>query len=111
MSVDAKEQVAAFYEQFQARKGKYDYLYGDEARKDLFIQLIGQGKNVLEVGCRAGNLTQHYAANNRVTGVDVDRHALRLFAQRFNASVHWVDIDLEPLPFPNDSFEVVVFSE
>lgn len=111
MSTDSKEQVAAFYEQFQAKSGKYDYLYGDEARKELFIRLIGQGKNVLEVGCRAGNLTQHYAANNRITGVDVDRNALQLFAQRLKAPAHWVDIDSELLPFPNNSFEVVVFSE
>lgn len=77
----------------------------------MFIRLIGQGKNVLKVGCRAGNLTQHYAANNRVTGVDVDRNALQLFAQRLNAPAHWVDVDSEPLPFPDNSFDVVVFSE
>jgi ubiquinone/menaquinone biosynthesis C-methylase UbiE len=111
MENQTKEQIATFYESFQGKKGKYDYLYGDEARKELFIRLIGQGKTVLEVGCRAGNLTQHYAANNRVTGVDVDRNALQLFAQRLNAPWHWVDIDSEPLPLPADSFDVVVFSE
>lgn len=77
----------------------------------MFIRLIGQGKNVLKVGCRAGNLSQHYAPNNRVTGVDVDRNALQLFAQRLNAPAHWVDVDSEPLPFPDNSFDVVVFSE
>jgi len=111
MQNQTKEQVAAFYEHFQARKGKYDYLYGDEARKELFIRLIGQGHDVLEVGCRAGNLTQHYASNNRITGVDVDRNALQLFEQRLHARAHWVDVDSEPLPFPDDSFDVVVFSE
>lgn len=110
MHDSSKERVAAFYEQFQ-KGGKYDYLYGDAARKNLLVRLIGQGKNVLEVGCRAGNLTQHYLTGNRVTGIDVDRNALELFEQRLGLKSHWVDVDAEPLPFEPDVFDVVVFSE
>jgi ubiquinone/menaquinone biosynthesis C-methylase UbiE len=106
----SKEQVAAFYEEFQKR-GKYDYLYGDEARKDLLIQLVGKGRSVLEVGCRAGNLTQHYAQGNRVVGCDVDRNALKLFEERLGLKGIWLDIDQEVLPFPEASFDVVVFVE
>lgn len=106
----SKENVAAFYEEFQKR-GKYDYLYGDAARKDLLVQLIGHGQSILEVGCRAGNLTQHYVAGNQVTGVDVDRQALELFERRLGLKGHWVDVDAEPLPFGAGAFDVVVFSE
>ncbi len=111
MTNGPKEQVAAFYESFQARKGKYDYLYGDAARKELLVELIGRDHDVLEVGCRAGNLTQHFAPGNRVTGVDVDREALELFQQRLGAPAHWIDVDSESLPFPDGAFDVVVFSE
>ena len=69
----SKEQVAEFYEEFQSR-GKYDYFYGDERRKNLYINLIGMGKRILEVGCRSGNLTQYYHSENDVIGVDVDRN-------------------------------------
>ena len=106
----AKEEVAKIYEAFQSR-GKYDYLYGDSARRKLFAQLIGKNHAVLEVGCRAGNLTQHYLEGNRVTGLDVDRNALRLFEERLGLKGHWVDVDSEPFPFPRESFDVVVFSE
>ncbi|MBM3838563.1 MAG: class I SAM-dependent methyltransferase [Verrucomicrobia bacterium] len=106
----SKEQVAAFYEEHQKR-GKYDYLYGDAARKDLLVRLIGLGKTILEIGCRAGNLTQHYMTGNQVTGLDVDRQALGLFEQRLGLKGHWVDVDAEPLPFAPDVFDVVVFSE
>ena len=110
MQDSSKEKVAAFYEEFQKR-GKYDYLYGDETRKKLFVRLIGQGNTVLEVGCRAGNLTQHYVSGNQVTGVDVDSAALQLFEQRLGLKGHWVDVDSEPLPFDPAAFDVVVFSE
>ncbi len=110
MQDGSKEKVAAFYEEFHKR-GNYAYLYGDDIRKNLLVRLIGQGKNILEVGCRAGNLTQHYAPGNRVTGVDVDRNALELFEQRLGFKGHWVDVDSEPLPFEDDAFDVVVFSE
>ena len=106
----SKDQVAAFYEQFQKR-GKYDYLYGNEARKALLIQIIGTGHHILEVGCRAGNLTQHYLQGNQVTGVDVDRNALKLFEERLGLKGHWVDVDSEPLPFADASFDVAVFAE
>jgi hypothetical protein len=40
MANSQKEQVAAFYEAHHSR-GKYDYLYGGEDRKELFVQLVG----------------------------------------------------------------------
>ena len=105
-----KSQVAEFYEEFQSH-GKYDYIYGDEARKNLYVELIGQGNQILEVGCRSGNLTQYYHEGNEVVGVDVDRNALVEFGKRLDLESHWVDVDSEPLPFREGQFDVVVFSE
>lgn len=105
-----KEQVAAFYEQLQSR-GKYDYFYGDDRRKELFVKLIGKGHKILEVGCRSGNLTQYFHEGNEVTGIDVDRNALKLFAERLKLEGHWVDADAESFPFPDGHFDTVVFSE
>ena len=106
----SKSQVAEFYEDFQSR-GKYDYFYGGEDRKDLFVKLIGQGHQILEVGCRSGNLTQYYYEGNEVVGIDVDRNALKEFEKRLNLTGHWVDVDSEDFPFDDAQFDVVVFSE
>lgn len=106
----SKEQVAEFYEEFQSR-GKYDYFYGDERRKNLYINLIGTGKRILEVGCRSGNLTQYYHSKNDVIGVDVDRNALLEFEKRLGLKSKWVDVDSEQLPFDDNYFDTVVFSE
>ena len=108
--INSKQQVAEFYEEFQSR-GKYDYFYGDQRRKDLFVKLIGTGNKVLEVGCRSGNLTQYYLNGNEVLGIDVDRNALLEFEKRLGLKSKWVDIDSEPLPFEDHHFDTVVFSE
>jgi ubiquinone/menaquinone biosynthesis C-methylase UbiE len=107
---NSKIQVADFYEEFQAH-GKYEYLFGDKRRVDLYRSLIGKDKKILEVGCRAGNLTQHYCSGNEVVGVDVDRNALVEFKKKLGFEGHWVDVDSEDLPFESESFDLVVFSE
>jgi ubiquinone/menaquinone biosynthesis C-methylase UbiE len=106
----SKSQVAEFYEEFQSR-GKYDYFYGGEDRKDLYVDLIGKGHRILEVGCRSGNLTQYFYEGNDVVGIDVDRNALKEFKKRLNLSGQWVDVDSEDFPFVDAQFDVVVFSE
>lgn len=106
----SKSQVAEFYEEFQSR-GKYDYFYGGEDRKDLYVDLIGKGHRILEVGCRSGNLTQYFYEGNDVVGIDVDRNALKEFKKRLNLTGQWVDVDSEDFPFAEAHFDVVVFSE
>lgn len=110
MPQDPKEQVAKFYEKHQSR-GKYDYFYGDRRRKELYVELIGKGKKILEVGCRSGNLTQFYVEGNEVEGVDIDRNALKEFEERLKLKGQWVDVDTEDLPFEDNQFDTVVFSE
>ncbi|MBM3845646.1 MAG: class I SAM-dependent methyltransferase [Verrucomicrobia bacterium] len=107
---EQKERVSEFYEKHHSR-GKYDYLYGGEDRKRALVELIGKGNKVLDIGCRSGNLTQHYCEGNEVTGVDIDRKALELFRDRLGLPGHWVDVDAEPLPFSDASFDVVVMTE
>lgn len=107
---NSKLQVADFYEDFQAN-GKYEYLFGDKRRVDLYRSLIGDGKKILEVGCRAGNLTQYYCSGNDIVGVDVDRNALLEFEKKLGFESHWVDVDSEDLPFDSESFDLVVLSE
>jgi SAM-dependent methyltransferase len=108
----AKERLAEFYEHHHHTVRKYDdYLHGDEERRDLLVKLIGRGGRVLDVGCRSGNLTKHYCDGNEVVGVDIDRDAVELFRSRLGLEAHWLDIDHDPLPFPDAAFDVVVCTE
>jgi SAM-dependent methyltransferase len=65
---------------------------------------------VLDLGCRTGALTQHYAEGNDVVGVDVDHEALERARERLGIETVWADIEDE-LPFPDETFDVVVAGE
>jgi SAM-dependent methyltransferase len=78
-------------------------------RIPLFQHAIGRGKRVLDLGCRSGALTRHFLEENEVVGLDVDRAAL---AKAAALGIETVVADVEePLPFPDESFDVVVAGE
>ena len=88
-----------------------EFVFGADERAGLISELVdGTGKAVLDLGCRTGALTQHYARGNWVVGVDVDRKALELARERLGIETVWADVEDE-LPFADRSFDVVVAGE
>jgi len=86
------------------------FVYAGEERIELFRRHVGgPGRRVLDLGCRDGALTQAYTDGNQVVGVDADREALAE-AAKLGIETHWADLD-EPLPFEDESFDVVVAGE
>jgi SAM-dependent methyltransferase len=87
-----------------------DFVFGGEERAELFRLLVGgPGRRVLDLGCRYGALTRAYAEGNDVVGVDVDREALAE-AAKLGIETRWADVE-QPLPFEDESFDVVVAGE
>jgi SAM-dependent methyltransferase len=87
-----------------------DFVFGGEERAELFRRLVGgPGRRVLDLGCRYGALTRAYAEGNDVVGVDVDRDALAE-AAKLGVETRWADVE-QPLPFEDESFDVVVAGE
>ncbi len=100
MPIDATTRRAARTASSSARlTGSRSSAPGSEAR-DL---------QILDLGCRDGALSAAYLDGNQVIGVDVDRAALAK-AERRGLETAWADVD-EPLPFPDESFDVVVAAE
>ena len=90
---------------------RQEFVFGADERAGLIASLVGgPGVDVLDLGCRTGALTQHYAAGNTVIGVDVDRCALEQAARRLGIVTAWADVE-EELPFDDDTFDVVVAGE
>ena len=91
------------------RRSAGDFVFVPE-RLPLFVHYVGgPGKRVLDLGCRSGAVSRHYAPGNELVGVDVDAGALERAAQH---GVHAVVGDVEePLPFDDESFDVVVAGE
>jgi SAM-dependent methyltransferase len=92
----------------EARRPK-DFVFCGPERRALFREWVGTGARVLDVGCRFGALTREYLDGNRVVGVDIDRRALNE-AVSLGIEPVWADA-AEPLPFENQSFDVVVLGE
>jgi SAM-dependent methyltransferase len=90
---------------------RQDFVFGADDRAGLIARLVGgPGLRVLDLGCRTGALTQHYADGNTLVGLDVDRSALDQASERLGIETVWADAE-EGLPFADDSFDVVVAGE
>lgn len=60
----------------------------------MTVALVGENRDVLELGCSAGHVTELMVANGcTVTGVEIDP-AMAESARRFAAEVHVADLDL-----------------
>jgi SAM-dependent methyltransferase len=92
------------------RARSHDFVWGGiERARPLRLAVGGPGKRVLDLGCRYGALTRFYSSGNEVVGVDVNREALAE-AAKLGIETVWADAE-EPLPFPDESFDVVVAAE
>jgi len=103
-----KESLEAVYLSHHGT-GKYGRLRSAE-RGHYLADWIGQGKEVLDLGCRDGELTRFFSKGNKVTGADIDRKALELAKDKLGIETCWLDLNRE-LPFPTESFDVVVACE
>ncbi len=104
------ERLSERYADHHRRHRSRDFVFGAAERAEPLRRAVGgPGRRVLDVGCRSGALTQHYAAGNDVVGLDADREALAE-AAKLGIETVWADAD-EPLPFADSSFDVVVAAE
>ena len=106
----ALEELSERYAKHNRDERGAGFVYAGQERINLFRRYVGgPGRRVLDLGCRDGALTQAYADGNEVVGVDADRDALAE-AAKLGIETHWADLD-EPLPFEDESFDVVVAGE
>jgi SAM-dependent methyltransferase len=108
--VDGLERTSERYGEHHRAERSREFVFAEPERRALFSRYVGgPGRRVLDVGCRYGALTRSYVEGNEVVGVDVDREALAE-AAKLGIETHWADADA-PLPFPDESFDVVVAGE
>ena len=75
------------------------FVFAGPERIELFRRYVGgPGRDVLDLGCRDGALTQAYAGGNAIVGVDADREALAE-AQKLGIQTRWGEL-LEHLRDP-----------
>lgn len=105
-----KTSLEDIYRKHHERGSRYGYLFCHGERGPYLRQWVGTNKKVLDLGCRDGMLTQSYALENEVVGVDIDQAALQLAQKRLNIETLWLDLN-EEWPFLPGSFDVIVACE
>jgi 2-polyprenyl-6-hydroxyphenyl methylase/3-demethylubiquinone-9 3-methyltransferase len=72
-------------------------------------QRLGSSKEVLDIGCGAGFLTNALALEeHQVTGVDLSMQSLEVARKRDTTQkVRYLHLDAFALPFPDHSFDVI----
>lgn len=105
------------------KESVYDFLYAQElhhwwyrVRRTLVKKLVKQYARerketlqILDIGCGAGALMQELEEFGEVTGIDISERAVEACRKRGLSRV--IHGDAAQLPFPNDSFDVVVMMD
>lgn len=82
-----------------------------QADLKLLLELNPKGP-ILEIGSAPGHMTALLALHNLdITGVDLAPDRIAPIVDEFKLNIQACDIELSPLPFPDNSFEYIVFSE
>ncbi|MBU7029279.1 MAG: class I SAM-dependent methyltransferase, partial [Theionarchaea archaeon] len=87
--------------------------YTKEYRYALYKKVDMQTrKNILDVGCGTGAVTEDIAAltEGRITGIDIDDRKLEYAKKELPGHVNLMVADVLNLPFKDNTFDLVAFS-
>lgn len=108
-----KVDLKAFYEKYWLYRKEMGYIHDKQnvsPRYLIILKLAGTGKDVLDVGCGEGFLSQLLAAQgNNVIGIDVSEEAIEL-SRKDKVEAYVCDIENENPPFVK-KFDIIVMSE
>lgn len=104
------EDVTSRYQTHHESGNRYGFSMLEKERGALFRELIGQGKSVLDLGCRDGQLTAAFLPGNRVAGADIDDVALARAAEKGIEPIH-LDLLGSWHELGNRQFDVIVAGE
>lgn len=103
--------LEANYQSHHQSKRRGGFAILEKERGELFRNLIGSGKDVLDLGCRDGVLTRYFTEHNRVTGADIDSVALQVAQSSLGIQTLHFDIQSDTWPVNPASFDVVAAGE
>lgn len=107
-------QVPPNYYEEGLRKNLFQYIWHtNKIRTFKKLTRTKQFKNILDVGCAAGTLTDKISQifpSSYITGVDVYRDAVD-FAKKKYPHIKFIKADAHKLPFKNNFFDLVICYE
>ncbi len=104
------DSLKGIYEHHHTTSRERGFSILKDERGALLKKLVGQGKRVLDIGCRDGALTRFFAEGNQVLGVDIDQQSLSE-AAKLGIETRIVDLNGEWQELGERRFDVVVAGE
>jgi len=87
--------------------------YADKLEKELFLKLVDfeKGQSLLDVGCGTGHFSfWFHDLGFKVVGMDISTEMLKVARSKIkNEKIRFIQADAYDLPFPDNSFDLVVF--
>ncbi len=109
MSADrVRRQYERVAEKYDLRWARYNVASVHETLRRLYV---GPGERVLDIGCGTGTLLEriHHATRGVLSaGVDIASPMLQVAARKLGSGSLLVAADVQALPFPPESFDLVV---
>jgi len=96
----------------QVRAGKYQYSDDVHSSHHKILDLVGEGKKVMDVGCSRGYLAAKFKEKGCfVLGIESDPQSA-LIAKEFCDELVTGDVEqLDKLKYPENYFDVIVFAD
>jgi len=110
MKKNEKSLTQSYYESHHIDGKRLRQSFLESERGNLFSNWIGIDKRILDLGGRDGTLTKYFIDNNNVIIGDIDENALAYAEKTYCIETKIINLN-ESLPFPDNSFDVVVMAE
>ena len=104
------EKLERLYREHHIQGKRLRQSFLEKRRAEVFQKWLGEGRKILDLGCRDGVLTRHFTKGNTVIGVDIDSEALEYASKTYNIKTIQVNLNAV-LPFPENRFDCVIMAE
>ncbi len=104
-------ELGEIYRQHHEKRRGEDYVLFGDKRGQFLKSRIGQSRQILDIGCRDGELTRYYAEGNEVLGLDVDEQALKRAEHKLGIKTKSLDLTGDWSGVVTGPFDVAVAAE
>ena len=110
-----ESKLKLYKERFIPEENKSNYELSKVVYRYLFASKFVKGKNCLDIACGGGfgsNYLVEKGAKN-VIGVDISKDAINYAKKKYgeNRSLHFIRANATDLPFPDNTFDIIVSFE
>lgn len=112
-----KEGYSVYHDEITQKRFHSPWLlrsYAHRRQYEVMLRFVEPGMRVLDAGCGEGTLSILAAQKGaEVTGCDISApniEAAKKFAEQAGATINFIQSDVENIPFPDNSFDLVLSS-